>query len=272
MTLHEEIKKILEESNKALSTIQIANLVNQRKNYKKKDGSNVTDFQIHGRTKNYPQLFSRSGNLVDLIKNAQNNQRAKTLNSPTKLIASSEAIKKDNINFDSEDVTKMKFLKSYKFTKLNPLRLLLQYGLPADPKLDSCGIYAITITNGYKFEIISEETTRKNNNVVKPWSNEKLENKWVNNVDVVYYGLAGDSSPRFLRDRLNDLLNHGNGKTTSSGPHKGGEILWQLKGYENFNLWILPTDNPPSPRNFEKAFLKRFYEIVNKLPFANRQF
>lgn len=67
LTLHQEIASILAEKGKPLTTKQIAELVNQRGNYKKKDGSPVTDFQIHGRTKNYPQLFMREGSLVKLL-------------------------------------------------------------------------------------------------------------------------------------------------------------------------------------------------------------
>ncbi len=96
--------------------------------------------------------------------------------------------------------------------------------------------------------------------------------KWVKEVDIVYYGLAGKNSERSLRSRLNDLLNHGNGKVTDRGPHKGGEILWQLLDYEDFSLWILPTDGPPMPRDMEHEILTEFHRLTGKLPFANRQF
>jgi tetratricopeptide (TPR) repeat protein len=36
---------------------------------RKKDGSAITDFQIHGRTKNYPQYFNREGSMVSLKSN-----------------------------------------------------------------------------------------------------------------------------------------------------------------------------------------------------------
>lgn len=66
VTLHEEIRSILIEAGKPLTTKEIAEKVNQRKNYFKKDRSLVSDFQIHGRTKNYPNLFERNGTLVSL--------------------------------------------------------------------------------------------------------------------------------------------------------------------------------------------------------------
>jgi hypothetical protein len=90
-------------------------------------------------------------------------------------------------------------------------------------------------------------------------------------VDIVYYGLAGFKSPRSLKKRLSDLINHGLGKTRDNGPHKGGEIMWQLQGYEGFSVWIKPTGYPPEPRKCEHGLLVKFRENTGKLPFANRQ-
>ena len=65
VTLHEEIRDILiANDNVWMATHEIAAQVNLRGRYRKKDGSEVTDFQIHGRTRNYPQLFDREGRLV----------------------------------------------------------------------------------------------------------------------------------------------------------------------------------------------------------------
>ncbi len=67
MTLHQEIEVILREhGNNWMTTTEIAAAVNRRGNYRKRDGSAVTPFQIHGRTKNYPRLFERSGGSVRL--------------------------------------------------------------------------------------------------------------------------------------------------------------------------------------------------------------
>ena len=51
-----------------MSTQDVADAVNAAGNYSKKDGSDVTAFQIHGRTKNYPQLFARDGSKVRLLR------------------------------------------------------------------------------------------------------------------------------------------------------------------------------------------------------------
>jgi hypothetical protein len=60
VTLHEEIAEILRShGTRWLTTVEIAREVNARAHYRKRDDSEVTPYQIHGRTKNYPQLFER---------------------------------------------------------------------------------------------------------------------------------------------------------------------------------------------------------------------
>jgi hypothetical protein len=59
-TLHEELAEILRgQRNRWMTTTELAQAVNERGIYQKRDGSAVTDFQVHGRTKNYDQLFER---------------------------------------------------------------------------------------------------------------------------------------------------------------------------------------------------------------------
>lgn len=68
ITLHEEIAQILiENGNQWLSTRQIAERVNSRGRYRKRDGSLITDFQVHGRTRNYSHIFKRDGSRVALV-------------------------------------------------------------------------------------------------------------------------------------------------------------------------------------------------------------
>jgi uncharacterized protein YrrD len=67
ITLHEEIQAILREKRSSMTTKEIADEVNRRGNYHKKDGSAVTDYQVHGRTKNYDTLFTRDGSKVGLV-------------------------------------------------------------------------------------------------------------------------------------------------------------------------------------------------------------
>jgi hypothetical protein len=66
MTLHEAIEQLLKQTGRQMTTKEIADDLNKNKWYVKKDGSKITDFQIHGRTKNYPQYFNRDGSTVSL--------------------------------------------------------------------------------------------------------------------------------------------------------------------------------------------------------------
>lgn len=50
-----------------MSTQDIADELNKNGWYKKKDGSAIQAFQIHGRTRNYAQLFEREGSMVSLV-------------------------------------------------------------------------------------------------------------------------------------------------------------------------------------------------------------
>lgn len=67
MTLHEAIEKLLLQTGQSMTTTEIATELNKNKWYQKKDGSLINPFQIHGRTKNYPQIFNRNGSTVSLI-------------------------------------------------------------------------------------------------------------------------------------------------------------------------------------------------------------
>ena len=66
VTLHEEIATILRQNGRPMTTVELAGAVNERGIYSKRDKSPVTAFQIHGRTKNYPHLFDRDGQMVRL--------------------------------------------------------------------------------------------------------------------------------------------------------------------------------------------------------------
>lgn len=70
MTLHEAIQALLQETQRPMSTTEIAKEINTRGSYTKRDGSPITAFQIHGRTRNYPQYFERNGSTVTLTDSA----------------------------------------------------------------------------------------------------------------------------------------------------------------------------------------------------------
>jgi transcriptional regulator with XRE-family HTH domain len=67
-TLHLEIARILDKrGNGWMTTRDIADAVNEAQRYRKETTSSpVTPFQIHGRTKNYDEVFERKGSHVRL--------------------------------------------------------------------------------------------------------------------------------------------------------------------------------------------------------------
>ena len=71
MTLHEAIIKLLIETGRQMTTQEIAKELNHNGWYQKRDGSNISAFQIHGRTRNYPQYFDRDGSTVSLAENSK---------------------------------------------------------------------------------------------------------------------------------------------------------------------------------------------------------
>jgi len=67
MTLHDAIEKLLRLTGQPMTTQQIADELNKNGWYQKKDGSTIQAFQIHGRTRNYANIFARSGSIVSLV-------------------------------------------------------------------------------------------------------------------------------------------------------------------------------------------------------------
>jgi hypoxanthine-DNA glycosylase len=82
MTLHEAIEKLLKQTGRPMTTQQIADALNKNGWYKKKDGSPIQAFQIHGRTRNYANLFNRDGSTVSLIGQSINNIQAPKTEKP----------------------------------------------------------------------------------------------------------------------------------------------------------------------------------------------
>lgn len=110
--------------------------------------------------------------------------------------------------------------------------------LPAVPSLDSPGVYAIFAPRDWRPRWRDSQL----GNVISPWSVQRLEQRWVDGVELVYIGCAGRTqTSRTLGARLGDLLRHGAGRTSKSGPHRGGERIWQCLGWEDFRLAWCPT-------------------------------
>lgn len=170
------------------------------------------------------------------------------------------------------DVSKLLYLLQAGFINVGSIADIKMNGFSDLSELTSCGLYAITKPSTYQKEFFTLEEVLKNKNVLSPWSIDKLEQKWVEDSDILYFGVAGTISPRPLKKRLTDLINHCCGRTSDRGPHKGGEIIWQLKNYDCFEIWILPVNFSASPRLIEENLLRSYFAQKRKLPFANRKF
>jgi hypothetical protein len=133
--------------------------------------------------------------------------------------------------------------------------------------LISAGVYAVFAPIDWT---PTWKTRGRSANVINPWSLAQLRTRWIEDVELVYIGCAGaTSSSRTLHKRIGDLPKHGAGKITTSGPHKGGERLWQCIGWEDFTLAWKATDPYPAPHNLEVAIGQRFERLTGQLPFAN---
>jgi hypothetical protein len=233
----------------------IASEINRLRLFTRKDGQQVPASQILARANKYPHLFVRAAGKIRLAEDLS------VLRSPNKPLARSS----------KQQASASSSLQELNFWHLGTIGDLMQRGLPNDSRLNHCGVYKLAVSSGYLSRFIPPDEARAAKNVINPWDVERLKSKWVLNTDIVYIGLAGRHTPRSLRKRLNDLLNHASGRTTDRGPHKGGEIVWQLRDHQQFHVWAAQTADPPIPRELEKALLQEFANAHGTLPFANRQ-
>jgi hypoxanthine-DNA glycosylase len=82
MTLHKAIEKLLRQTGRPMTTQQIADELNKNGWYQKKDGSTIQAFQIHGRTRNYANIFDRDGSTVSLIGQSKTKVVSRTTEKP----------------------------------------------------------------------------------------------------------------------------------------------------------------------------------------------
>jgi hypothetical protein len=129
MKLHEAIVKILA-NGQSMTIYEIAEKLNSNNWYKKKDGSLITAFQIHGRTKNYSHIFKRKGTIVSLYTDPPFSI-AKSLKKP--LEPSIRATPYNISVFESYLLNKIYFKPAHSVDGLVPV--------------NKCGLYCISINN-----------------------------------------------------------------------------------------------------------------------------
>lgn len=69
MTLHEAIEQVLQTNGKPMSTSEIAEMINNKQLYLRKDNIPIQATQIAARVSNYPNLFTRDNGKINLAKN-----------------------------------------------------------------------------------------------------------------------------------------------------------------------------------------------------------
>lgn len=69
MTLHEAIEMILQEKGKSMTSRALADIINERNLYKRKDGLPVSASQVITRVGNYDKIFVKENGKVKLLKN-----------------------------------------------------------------------------------------------------------------------------------------------------------------------------------------------------------
>lgn len=266
MFLHDAIVIVLRDNGAPMTAPDIAAEISRRGLFVQRKGTPAPPSQIRARARKHPRLFTQSCGLIGLPEcGGASPETAGQRKVQKQLVPKSAGL---SFVGPDDDVTKIDFLRAKGFKSIGRIGHLFESGLPALEELNFCGVYAVAIPGDYQADFISPDIARKKGNVIKPWSLEELREKWVESVDIVYYGL----SFRPLKKRLRNLIRHGSGYATDRGPHKGGEILWQLVGYEGFGVWIYPTDPPPAPRDSERELLKSFCYQSGNLPFANCRF
>lgn len=267
MLLHEAMVKVLDLAGRPLSPSAVAAEVNQWGHYSRRDGAPVPSSQISARANKYPHLFLRSPGLIGLRGHSLEQRTSPgELPPPRRVMAGPTAAVLKSTMQDP-----LAPLGSRAFLEIGALGDLSRNGLPSDACLESCGVYVLVLPPEYIPRFHEPAVARSARNVIAPWDLEQLRKKWVLGTRIAYIGLAGRNSQRSLRKRLRDLLKHRAGKTTDSGPHRGGEIIWQLVESDLITIRVLPTAGPPVPRTTEEELLSEFFRLHAALPFANRQ-
>lgn len=270
MTLHDAMVEALELAGQPLSPKDLAAAVNRLGRYSRGDGASVPSNQVGARAKRYPHLFTLGNGLVGLksissVAAVRPAVRATTPVATPPAVSARVPLKLDVVREPMAPIASLPFID------VGTLRELAESGLPQHEWLESCGVYALVLPTLYEARFVNREAALKAGNVLRPWSLARLESKWVEGTRIAYIGIAGSRSPRPLRKRLTDLLNHRAGRTSDNGPHKGGEILWQLVETDSILLRAMATPGPPSPRDVERQLLSAFVQMYGVLPFANRQ-
>ena len=161
MTLHLAIEKLLLKSGKAMSTSEIAKELNKNTWYTKKDKTKIQPFQIHGRTKNYLQLFNRIGSKVSL-KTKSKRSITKTMKIP---LPSPTQIARSLAKWDEQE--------NYVLQERS-LKKLFQETYPKNQSIDDVLIKVCSLNDFYSTNIFSPFKVAKH--IISLGIDKNLEN------------------------------------------------------------------------------------------------
>lgn len=234
MTLHEAIIKVLNDSTKSsLTTSEIAEILNIKKYYAKKDKSIITAYQIHGRTNKYKDIFRRNGNNVSLISQSYNSNKKQIEKSGLIKILESDSGTKDLSLLEKILINEKNFKTCEKSENL----------IPEKP-----GIYCIRINNSKELpEVFAKELDLRKHNII-------------------YFGIASKSlNKRFFNQELR-AKGHGTffrsiGAVLNFRPEKGS--LLEKKNKRNYKF--SSNDEKEIINWINKNLLINWIEISNDL-------
>jgi len=220
MTLHEAIEQLLRQQGRPMTTFEIAAELNRNNWYQKKDGSLILPFQIHGRTRKYPQLFDRNGTTVLLadkstgIKNASKTS-AKQKN---KLSTSRKKDPDEKYVIDLFDqVLELKSSRQHKFEFLkgDPNSKGISALLPVDAYYEDLNLVVEYRERQHTEDVrffdkpnkitVSGVNRGEQRKIYDQRRREVLPKKGIELIEISYDDFNHDSQKRILRDKTHDL-------------------------------------------------------------------
>lgn len=126
------------------------------------------------------------------------------------------------------------------------------------------GLYIVCIPLGFEKRILLTTTAMEEyQGRCLLYLVEELENKWIENCNVLYIGKA-DGNRNHLRNRIRQFVKYAYAEVNN---HRGGRSLWQLEDNKSLLIgWRSTLD----ASNAERQMILSFEKEYQQLPFANR--
>lgn len=199
-----------------MTTREIADELNNNKWYVKKDGSAITDFQIHGRTKNYPNYFNRDRSIVSLAE--QGIQKTKKPNSLTVRVENKKTTDKDEqyVIDLCDKILKQTSLRQHKFDFLlgDKNSNGIQSKLPVDSFYPGLGLVIeycerqhterVTFFDKPNKLTVSGVHRGKQREIYDKRRRKVLPKNGIDMVEISYSDLTHDNQKRLTRDSEKD--------------------------------------------------------------------